>query len=98
MKMAVTGGAGAIGRYVCDELISAGHDVVCVDRREPDNGISHHIVDMLSLEATRSALGEADCVAHLAAIPDPFKGDPPERVSSLTSLVMNYLAWEEGSG
>ena len=27
----VTGGAGFIGSHLCDRLIEAGHDVICVD-------------------------------------------------------------------
>ena len=93
MRIAVTGGAGAIGRYVCDELISAEHDVVCVDRREPDSERPCKIADLLSLEATRSALGDVDCIAHLAAIPDPFQGDPPERVMSVNTT-LSYNVFE----
>lgn len=30
-RVLVTGGAGFIGSYLCDELIRQGHDVLCVD-------------------------------------------------------------------
>ena len=93
MRITVTGGAGAIGRYVCDELISAEHDVVCVDRQEPDSERPYKIADLLSLDATRSALGDVDCIAHLAAIPDPFQGDPPERVMGVNTT-LSYNVFE----
>ena len=30
-KILVTGGAGFLGSHLCDRLIEAGHDVLCVD-------------------------------------------------------------------
>ena len=30
-KVLVTGGAGFLGRHLCDRLISLGHEVLCVD-------------------------------------------------------------------
>ena len=35
MKVAVTGGSGAIGSYVCDELALAGHNVTSLDLARP---------------------------------------------------------------
>ena len=93
MRIAVTGGAGAIGRYVCDELIAAEHDVVCVDLRKPDREMPYKIADLLSLDATVSVLANVDCIAHLAAIPDPFQGDPPEKVMSVNTT-LSYNVFE----
>jgi UDP-glucuronate decarboxylase len=31
MRYLVTGGAGFVGSHLCDQLVSARHDVVCVD-------------------------------------------------------------------
>ena len=31
MKILVTGGAGFIGSHLCEKLLGAGHDVLCVD-------------------------------------------------------------------
>ena len=30
-RILVTGGAGFLGSHLCDRLVEAGHDVVCVD-------------------------------------------------------------------
>ena len=79
-KIAVTGGAGAIGSRVCDELMEAGHEVLCLDTRAPSFDVPHREVDLLELDAACEAVEGADQVVHLAAIPNPFMGDPPERV------------------
>ena len=79
MRIAVTGGSGAIGMYVCDEFASAGHEVVSIDRVPPPNDQPFTEVDLLERENTRKALEGFDVVVHLAAIPDPLS-DPPEVV------------------
>ncbi|NLE45101.1 MAG: NAD-dependent epimerase/dehydratase family protein [Chloroflexi bacterium] len=79
MRVAVTGGSGAIGRYVCDELTHGGHNVVSVDRVPPRGNYPFIEVDLLKREETLGALNGFDAVVHLAAIPDPYS-DPPEVV------------------
>lgn len=80
MKIAVTGGSGAIGSYVCDELRRAGHEAWSLDRTPPRADVEYREVDLTSLEATRVAVRGADQIAHLAAIPDPYLGHPLEQV------------------
>lgn len=74
MRILVTGGAGFIGSHVCDELLSAGHEVVALDdlssgRRENlDHRVRLVVADIRSAEA--AALVESlrpDAVCHLAA-------------------------------
>ncbi|HMB60836.1 MAG TPA: NAD-dependent epimerase/dehydratase family protein, partial [Xanthomonadales bacterium] len=31
LRVMVTGGAGFLGSHLCDRLLGAGHDVLCVD-------------------------------------------------------------------
>jgi UDP-glucose 4-epimerase len=59
MRVAVTGGRGFIGSYVCDELLKRGDDVVPVDR--------HDGLDILS-DKTRDQLEHCDAVIHLAGV------------------------------
>jgi nucleoside-diphosphate-sugar epimerase len=80
MRIAVTGGSGAIGHYVCDEFVRAGHTVVSLDRTPPASGIGFVQVDLRDLEQACAALLGFDQVVHLAAIPDPYN-DPPLKES-----------------
>lgn len=82
MRIAVTGGSGAIGFYVCDELRAAGHSVVSVDRAEPRDGTSFVQADLSAPESACNALEGFDHVVHLAAIPHPFD-DPSDAVMSV---------------
>ena len=41
MRVAVTGGSGAIGVFACDEIAKAGHVVVSIDRVPPPNDLAY---------------------------------------------------------
>lgn len=80
MKILVTGGSGAVGRYVVDELLQAGHTVGVLDlapphRTEP----AFHRVDILDLGAVKAAMSGYEAVVHVAGIPHPLN-DPAKRV------------------
>lgn len=93
MKIAVTGGAGAIGVFVCDELLKAGHEVLCLDVAEPGIDVEFRTVDLMCLEDACGVLEGMDQVVHLAAIPDPFQGDPLERVMGVNTT-LSYNVFE----
>jgi nucleoside-diphosphate-sugar epimerase len=93
MRIAVTGGAGDIGTRVCDELVRAGHEVLCLDVRPPGLDVPHRVVDLLQLQTACEALAGAEQVVHLAAIPTPFRGDPPDRLIG-TNTVLSYNVYE----
>jgi nucleoside-diphosphate-sugar epimerase len=93
MKIAVTGGSGAIGAYVCDELGRAGHDVLCLDIVAPRNKIAFLEVDLANLEDTCRAVQGCEQIVHLAAIPDPYGGDSPEKIIGLNT-VLSYNLFE----
>jgi len=85
MKVLVTGGSGAIGRYVIKELVT--HDIAptILDMRPPQKqmpGVDFVSCDLTSLQATLATIKGYDAVVHLAAIPDPFS-DPWDRVMSV---------------
>jgi len=93
MKIAVTGGSGAIGTYVCDELTKGGHDVLCLDIVPPKVEMAFRQVDLSRLDDACDAIAGCNQVVHLAAIPNPFLGDPPERVIGVNTI-LSYNVFE----
>jgi UDP-glucose 4-epimerase len=99
MRVLVTGGSGAIGRYVVAELRRAGHEVTILDMRPPQNGslallgegrgegnsVRFIPCDLTDYKATCTAVVDCDVVVHLAAIPNPAN-DPPERVLAVNTV------------
>jgi nucleoside-diphosphate-sugar epimerase len=80
MRVAVTGGAGRLGRKVVADLLGAGREVVSLDRTKPslDQGCPFVSVDFANFGQTAGALtavdnrhAGVDAVVHLAAIPGP---------------------------
>lgn len=81
MKILVTGGAGFIGSHLCDELISKGHNVICVDnlgsgkmenvrhlmKNRKFKFIKHNVIEPLQLIE-----GRIDQVYHLASRASPI--------------------------
>tara|TARA_B100000767_G_C19720791_1_gene517164 strand:+ start:471 stop:1448 length:978 start_codon:yes stop_codon:yes gene_type:complete len=79
MKIVVTGGAGFIGTNTCEDLISNGHHVTCLDnfltgKREniehllDSNQFNLVEGDIRDIETCRTAVKGADLVLHLAAL------------------------------
>jgi UDP-glucuronate 4-epimerase len=85
MKVVVTGAAGFIGSYVCEELLSRGHEVVGVDcflaqsydraskEANLDVASSYKLFDFKDIDLTEEvdflSLAECDCVVNEAAMP-----------------------------
>jgi len=80
MKILVTGGSGAVGKYIVDELIEHGHSVGVLDIVAPKRkGIPFHLVNVLDLNDVADAVKGYDCIIHSAGIPHPLN-DPAEKV------------------
>jgi UDP-glucose 4-epimerase len=78
MKIAVTGGAGFVGRYVVNQLKSDNHETISLDIVEAEDAIK---TDMTILSQVRNALTQVkpDAVVHLAALAgSPGKGGGSE--------------------
>jgi nucleoside-diphosphate-sugar epimerase len=72
MRIVVTGGSGKAGRWIVRDLREHGHDVLNVDWRH--DGTPHGlclVADLTDLGQTTDALGRAEAVVHMAAIPAP---------------------------
>lgn len=82
MKILVTGGAGFIGSYVCEQLLSNGHEVIVLDNLDPQihgedaswpdympesDNITNVVGDVRDRELLRSCVEKVDAIIHLAA-------------------------------
>ena len=79
-RVLVTGGSGAVGRYVVDDLLQHGYELGVLDKvtpRQPQ--VRFHAVDILDLDAVAAAMAGYDAVIHVAGIPHPLN-DPAKRV------------------
>jgi nucleoside-diphosphate-sugar epimerase len=66
VRVVVTGSSGKAGRFVVDDLVEHGHDVLGVDL------VGHALrADVTDFGQTAEVLAGADAVVHLAAIPAP---------------------------
>ena len=79
-RVLVTGGSGAVGRYVVEELLQHGYqvgvlDLVAPGRTEP----AFHSVDIRDLDAVTRTMEGYDAVVHVAGIAHPLN-DPAKRV------------------
>jgi dTDP-glucose 4,6-dehydratase len=75
----VTGGAGFVGSHLCEHLLGAGHEVVCLDNLDTGNlenlehirdpgfrFLNHDITEFVEIE------GEVDFIYHLASPASPI--------------------------
>lgn len=87
MKSLVLGGNGFIGSHLVDDLLSAGHDVVVLDKahdifRPPIDGVSYFIGDFGDSSKLAEALEGVDVVYHLISttVPSTSNLDPASDV------------------
>jgi nucleoside-diphosphate-sugar epimerase len=84
MKIVVTGGAGRLGRYVINELVGRGHDVLCIDTVVPTESAYPSVaVDLREVKSLFSVFEGADAVMHLARIPFPYTANGFDPASGL---------------
>lgn len=95
MKFLITGGAGFIGSYLSEELVSRGDQVVVLDNLSTGKNIDNHNLDLrigsiLNEELVESAISDCDQVIHLAAAVGVFNivNNP------LQSLITNITGTE----
>ena len=77
MRILVTGGAGFIGSHLCDRLIEAGNEVICLDnfytghKRNIQHLLSHPNFELIRHDITEPIKLEADQIYHLACPASP---------------------------
>ena len=77
MKVLVTGGAGFIGSFLCEELLNKGHNVVCLDNFSTGKKINirHLLKDpnfkLIEHDVTKTIELKTDFIFHLASPASP---------------------------
>lgn len=98
-RILVTGGAGFLGSHLCERLLAAGHDVLCVDNYYTGRRSNiEHLLDNPQFEAMRhditsSLLVEIDEVYNLAcpASPIHYQFDPVQTLKTSVHGAINML-------
>ena len=91
MKLAITGGAGGVGREITAQALARGDEVVSIDRAGPfaaQEGLRQVHADIADYDAMVAALAGCDAVIHMAAIPFPFQD--PDHVVHNNNVVGSY--------
>ena len=105
-KVLVTGGAGFVGSHLCDRLIDAGDDVLCVDNfytgtRDNIAGLlGNPHFEMLRHDVTFPLYAEADEVYNLAcpASPVHYQYDPVQTTKTSVHGAINMLGLAKRTG
>ncbi|AGY57862.1 UDP-glucuronic acid decarboxylase family protein [Gloeobacter kilaueensis] len=99
MRVLVTGGAGFIGSHLCDRLLAAGDEVICVDNFFTGTRANvAHLRDHLNFELIRHDITEpirleVDRIYHLAcpASPIHYQYNPVKTVKTSVLGTLNML-------
>jgi UDP-glucuronate decarboxylase len=98
-RILVTGGAGFIGSHLCERLVAAGHDVLCVDNlfTGTRSNIAHLLGDpkfeMMRHDVTFPLFVEVDEIYNLAcpASPIHYQFDPVQTTKTSVHGAINML-------
>jgi UDP-glucuronate decarboxylase len=98
-RILVTGGAGFLGSHLCDRLIAAGHEVLCVDnfftgRRANVEKLAHHLrFELMRHDVTFPLYVEVDQIYNLAcpASPIHYQHDPVQTTKTSVHGAINML-------
>ena len=98
-RVLVTGGAGFIGSHLCDRLIAAGHEVLCVDnfytgsRRNIRHLLGNPAFELIRHDITFPLYVEVDEIYNLAcpASPIHYQRDPIQTTKTSVAGAINML-------
>jgi UDP-glucuronate decarboxylase len=98
-RVLVTGGAGFLGSHLCERLLGAGHDVVCMDnfftgsRANVEHLLGNHRFERVRHDVTQPIVIEADEIYHLAcpASPIHYQKNPVRTIRTAVHGTLNML-------
>jgi UDP-glucuronate decarboxylase len=99
MRVAVTGGAGFLGSHLCDRLLEAGHEVLCVDnfytgsRQNIAHLMGNPMFEFLRHDVTFPLFVEVDQIYNLAcpASPPHYQSNPIQTTKTSVHGAINML-------
>jgi UDP-glucuronate decarboxylase len=99
LRIMVTGGAGFLGSHLCDRLLAADHDVLCVDnfytstRRNITHLREHPNFELMRHDVTFPLYVEVDRIYNLAcpASPVHYQRDPVQTTKTIVHGAINML-------
>ena len=105
-RVMVTGGAGFLGSHLCERLLSAGHDVLCVDnfytstRRNILHLLDHPNFELMRHDVTFPLYVEVDRIYNMAcpASPIHYQRDPVQTTKTSVHGAINMLGLAKRTG
>lgn len=98
-RILVTGGAGFLGSHLCDRLVEAGQDVICVDnfftsqRSNIDHLLNRRNFELIRHDVTHELFLEVDEIFNLAcpAAPGHYQYNPIKTIKTSVMGAINML-------
>jgi UDP-glucuronate decarboxylase len=105
-RVLVTGGAGFLGSHLCDRLIAAGNEVLCIDnfytgtRRNIAHLLAHPNFEFIRHDVTFPLYVEVDEIYNLAcpASPIHYQRDPVQTTKTSVHGAINMLGLAKRTG